>query len=87
MNATLTYEAITARAEQELHAFLELAAKQRDAQDVTAECIARGAALGILSMWEGLVADLGVWHEAAYQADRVRLAALVRPDPVPHTQS
>ncbi len=80
VNATLTYATITARAEQELRAYLELAAKQRDAQDVTAECIARGGALGVLSMWEGLVADLDGLLDAESQADRARLLALIHPD-------
>ncbi|WP_018441909.1 hypothetical protein [Trinickia symbiotica] len=80
MNATLTYAMITARAEHELHAFLELAAKQRDAQDVTAECITRGGALGVLSMWEGLVADLDGLLDAESQTDRARLFALIDPD-------
>lgn len=77
MNATLNYTTITARAEQEISAYLELAAKHRAAQDLTSECIARGGALGVLSMWQGLVADLDGLLDAVFEADRARLAALM----------
>lgn len=76
MTATLNYATITARAEQDLHAYLELAAQHRAAENVTAECIARGGALGGLSMWEGLVADLDGLHEAVFESHRARLFAL-----------
>lgn len=80
MNATLTYAAITARAEQDMRAYLDLVAKHRDAKDLTSECIARGAVLGILSMWEGLVADLDGLLDDVFQRDRARLSALMNSD-------
>lgn len=80
MNATLTYEAITARAEQDMRAYLELAAKHRAAKDVTSECIARGGAVGVLTMWQGLVAELDGLLDDVFQTDRARLSALMDSD-------
>lgn len=80
MNATLDYAAITARAEQDMRAHLKLAAKQRAAKAVTSECLARGAAIGILSPWEGIVADLGGLLDGVFKTDRARLSALMDSD-------
>ena len=80
MSTTLNYASITERAEQRLRASLELAVQHRAAGDVTSQCLAHGAALGILSMWEGLVADLGALRKGHFQADRARLFAMIHPD-------
>ncbi|WP_420213440.1 hypothetical protein ACN8ZM_40215 (plasmid) [Burkholderia aenigmatica] len=86
MNNTLNYAAITARAERELRDYLAMAAERHAADDPSGEAIARGAALGVLSLWEGLVAELDARHAPTYLADRSRLSALIHPDAVPDDQ-
>ncbi|WP_342310460.1 hypothetical protein [Burkholderia pyrrocinia] len=76
----MDYATITARAEQALRDYLDMAAEHRAAANLSGECIARGAALGVLSLWEGLVAELDASLEPAYLADREWLAALIGPD-------
>jgi hypothetical protein len=83
----LNYRAITARAEKDMRAFLELADKHRAAGNVTSQCIARGAALGVLSLWEGLVAELDGLLDAPFQADRARLSGLMSSDTAASTAS
>lgn len=80
LNATLNYTTITARAEHDMRAYLELADKHHAAGDVTSQCIARGAVLGVLSMWQGLVADLDGLLDDVFETDRARLSALMNAD-------
>ncbi|WP_175948384.1 hypothetical protein [Burkholderia pyrrocinia] len=83
----MDYTTLTPRAEQELRDYLDRAAKHHAADDFTSEVITRGAALGMLSLWEGLVAALDGSLEPHFLADRTRLSALIHSEAAaPDTQ-
>jgi hypothetical protein len=73
----LTYADITARAELEIHYYLQRAAVDHAGDDTIDQALSRGAALGALSLWDALATDLAAFHTADYTADRARLTALV----------
>ena len=73
----LTYERITARAEQEMVEYLAIAEAHRVANDRSRAASAWRAALGVLSMWKVLARDFHGADEAAYLADCKRLAVLI----------
>ncbi|RQT22132.1 hypothetical protein DF037_28920 [Burkholderia contaminans] len=77
---------LTSRAERELRDYLAMAVERHAAGEPSSEAIARGAALGVLSLWEGLVAELDARHDPTYLADRSRLSALIQPDAVSDDQ-
>lgn len=77
MNTALSYPTITARAEQAIRGYLDLAAAHHGAEHLTGKCVARGGALGVLSMWVALVTELDALNERDYHADRARLLALM----------
>ncbi|WP_157381639.1 hypothetical protein [Burkholderia ubonensis] len=60
--STLTYQRLTARAERTI---LRLVVENRE------------QAIGAFEMWEDLVTELNTFGRIVYEADRVRLQALI----------
>lgn len=71
MSKTLSYPALTARAERTIR---KLTPQSHDE--------ARGA----LAMWDDLVVEMLAYTRAEYEADRARLEALIDGDRTPATQ-
>ncbi|KAB0644778.1 hypothetical protein [Burkholderia latens] len=74
----MNYASITARAEREIDAYLAMAAERRTPDVASSKAVAWGAALGVLALWEGLVAELDAAREPVYHVDHRRLLALIR---------
>ncbi|KIP17019.1 hypothetical protein WI80_00465 [Burkholderia ubonensis] len=68
--STLTYQRLTARAERTI---LRLVVENRE------------HAIGALELWEDLVTELNAFGRTIYEADRVRLQALIYGDDMPAT--